>query len=123
MCLYKENPGFEVATEPIKVYKILIYSEDKLVSPYRGCEYHIGETKTSTLIEDKGALSRYYRVHNGLHAYQHKYSTLKLVDHKNKLFYDRIYECFECEIPKGSRYAKGLDSDIVSDKLTVNKLL
>lgn len=126
MCLYKEKPGFEVATEPIKVYKILsrcsepllfhiTYSSEGYVSPYRHKRYILHELYTSPLIEHDTPCV--YYVEEGLHAFVTKESALR---HKEK-YGSNYWAILEATIPKGSQYAKGLDDDIVSDKLIVDK--
>lgn len=118
MCLIKKIPGFDIAEDDIRVYKVLnkhYFLDGVYTSPYRGTKYEMNRTYSSLLNEVMDVFPYCeFHVEEGLHAFVDKESAIECVKRG-------LVSWIVCEaiIPKGSRYAKGMDDDIVSDKLIV----
>jgi hypothetical protein len=135
MCAYVNNNKPSVATEDITCYKVLeVIVDDKTgQAVYRSpnfteYSYQIGKTyKVSLgLIKTK---SQYafgeYRTTTGLYSFDMLMAVRLACQEWKYQNFDRQYACFECIIPKGSKYYKSLDKPIcqlVSDQLQIVRM-
>ena len=135
MCGYINNKKTSVATEDITCYKVLevIVDENTGQTTYHSpnftvYQYQIGETYKETLglirTKSQYALGK-YRTTTGLYSFDMLMAVRSACQEWEFLYPDRQYACFECIIPKGSRYYKSLDKPIhqlVSDQLQVIRM-
>lgn len=135
MCAYVNNKKPSVATEDITCYKVLeVIVDDNTgqaayLSPnFTDYSYQIGKTyKVSLgLIRTKSiyALGE-YRTTTGLYSFDMLMAVRSACQEWEYQNPDRHYACFECIIPKGSKYYKSLDKPIrqlVSDQLQIVRM-
>lgn len=119
MCLVKIFPGFKTAREDIKVYKIL--NKNRLFniykSPYQCTPYILNKEYTSVLCDSISHITeRVFIVEEGLHTFLNKDDAIK-----HCLGGSSSWVVCEAVIPKGSKYAIGVQNDVVSNRLIVIK--
>lgn len=118
MCLLAKTE-VQTATRSITCYKRLLrYPNGTLKSPYFEEVYKVGETKEVKYFTDeldKRDLRRknVYAVNAGLHAF----TTLERAQRI------QLYTIVRCVIPKGTKYVKGSEGDIVALKLKVKEVV
>ena len=132
MCGYINNKKTSVATEDITCYKVLevIVDDNTGQTTYHSpnftvYQYRIGETYKETLglirTKSQYTLGK-YRTTTGLYSFDMLMAVRSACQEWEFLYPDRQYACFECIIPKGSKYYKSLDfqiTQLVSDQLQV----
>ena len=137
MCAYINNNKPSVATEDITCYKVLevIVDDNTGQKTYRSpnfadYSYQIGKNYKAVLGHqetegrDIGSIGR-YRTTTGLYSFNMLYAGHLACQEWVLLNPDRQYACFECIIPKGSKYYKSLDKPIcqlVSDQLQIVRM-
>lgn len=124
-----------VAETDIISTKVLVLEGDKLHACYREYYYTIGELNQTDFPLETNYLGNIYK---GFHSYNNE--NIKYVKAITGIFVNNIVkkefihvfnfniECnslvvVECTIPKGSEYYENSIGEIVSDKLTINKIL
>jgi hypothetical protein len=136
MCAYVNNKKPSVATEDITCYKVLeVIVDDNTgqaayLSPnFTDYQYQIGKNYKASLglIRTKSiyALGK-YRTTTGLYSFDMLMAVRSACQEWEYQNTDRKYACFECIIPKGSKYYKSLDKPIrqlVSDQLQVIRMI
>lgn len=136
MCAYVNNKKPSVATEDITCYKVLeVIVDDNTgqaayLSPnFTDYQYQIGKNYKASLglIRTKSiyALGE-YRTTTGLYSFDMLMAVRSACQEWKFQNPDRHYACFECIIPKGSKYYKSLDKPIrqlVSDQLQVIRMI
>lgn len=139
MCLFTNKKECDIAKEDIICYKVLrshikfFKDESKLYSPIRNYYYCDKENIIGNKLvcpEFSNNVSFYvpyycYSVDRGIHGFKDKDSALVFIDNlfniTCNIYY--TYYLYECIIPKGSKYYEGINNDICSEKMIVNKLL
>jgi hypothetical protein len=131
MCLTiaKLEHGVETASKDIKVYKLLRVRGGVAASPYQRLRYKSGDdkkvcyftmgyerrcfNKDFPLNLSKNPISEY--IHAGLHVYTNKREAASYC------LSDRIL--VECTIPKGTKFIRGTDGEIVTLRLKVGRAI
>jgi hypothetical protein len=113
MCLIKTEETARVATEPIKVYKILTADNR---SPFRNYRYNVGENTAY----DRDIFSCAGRtIDRGyLHAYltaSEAYQNLAIL--RGSLIGGRLLKVVEMYIPVGTEYWLGEGSEVAAERL------
>lgn len=125
MCLIKSSnlwtfifpPKYKIAKKDIPVFKYLdkqiIYGSGEIyyVAPFFHFVYTFGKEHTSELGEIQVRDIFQYQVNKGLHSIYDEEAAIN-----KKLSCSKL---FKGMIPKGARYMKGKNKEIVSDKLIV----
>ena len=119
MCLIAKTE-IRTAKRNIMCYKRLIYRRrvGTFISPFYGETYEVGETKQVKFFTDENnrrIISRTnpVAVSAGLHAY----TTLE------KAASNPFYTIVRCIIPKGTKYVRGTEQEIVALKLVVKEVV
>jgi hypothetical protein len=124
MCLIPEVNKIEIAKEDIKVFKLL---ERNGRSPFQGTFYHLGETKRAKAFSDVNGrtftkdLAPDTGIYKGIHAFQNLPKALNEMRFNGEIGFPSFI--VEAIIPKGTKYIKGVDNDIVSLKLVIGKAI
>lgn len=135
MCAYINNKKPSVATEDITCYKVLevVVNDNTGQTTYRSpnfmdYQYQIGKNYKAELgltrTKSQYALGE-YRTTTGLYSFNMLMAVRLACQEWELLNPDRQYACFECIIPKGSKYYKSLDKPIcqlVSDQLQIVRM-
>lgn len=135
MCGYINNKKPSVATEDITCYKVLevVVNDNTGQTTYRSpnfmdYQYQIGKNYKAELgltrTKSQYALGE-YRTTTGLYSFNMLMAVRLACQEWELLNPDRQYACFECIIPKGSKYYKSLDKPIcqlVSDQLQIVRM-
>lgn len=135
MCGYINNKKPSVATEDITCYKVLevVVNDNTGQTTYRSpnfmdYSYQIGKNYKAELgltrTKSQYALGE-YRTTTGLYSFNMLMAVRLACQEWELLNPDRQYACFECIIPKGSKYYKSLDKPIcqlVSDQLQIVRM-
>lgn len=128
MCLklLYENRDFFITEEDIICYKILINSEDGLMSLYYRYKYKLNKLVKSVMVRRQysGMTSFPYMVKEGLHSFIRKEHALLMMKH---ILRDGInYKLTQAVIPKGSKVYKGnfgTYGSYASDQLIITEIL
>jgi hypothetical protein len=126
MCLhikgdYKRKNGFcipRTAKNDMIVYKRLGKNADrKYETPFRGTIVNIGSKGTRMKAEFTFGFLNPNAVHQGIHAYYNKKTAIR----KSEQDYNGVV--VECIIPKGAKYFKGRNQDIVATEMKLGKIV
>jgi len=116
MCLIKIEETARIATEPVKVYKILTLGNR---SPFQYQEYHIGKNVPHI---NKDISASWGRTINGgyLHAYMNKFKAYTYIREMFPNVDDssgRFFKVVEMYIPAGTEYWLGEGSEVAAECL------
>ena len=107
MCLELTTNQVQIATVPLKVYKVALIKDGNFFAPFRSdYQYPIGALLVSPLIveENKRQLNN-YKVEIGLHTLFSYDSAKRLKQSVDEEGYP--VTILECEIPAGAKYISG----------------
>jgi hypothetical protein len=137
MCWISEKPAIlKIASEDIKVFKIVEKFENNIISVYRGYEYKIGKLyETEIGLTETSSITF---IHYGFHSYSDKCKldpngTYFKQPAFRIMFKDICLDEFSCRglsyykvdciIPKGSQYYENDRGEIVSDKIILKEII
>lgn len=119
MCLIKSHRFPKIAWKLIKVYKVLVYFNKKLYTPFFWSSVKLN----STIKAHKkwySNLDDYFVSGEGVHSYRNFKDARECRKYLNTCNIDRCYYIVESKIPRFSLYWEGMDinkSEIASTKL------
>lgn len=117
MCLYKTHAFPKISRKPIIVYKIFVEQPKKLMTPFTGYHYMIGDTIKATNPWYYGIMISTI-CKEGVHAYYSKPTPRDILAIRDM---DMSY--YICEIPPFTPYWIGRSGDIAASKMKIIKKL
>lgn len=112
-----DKPLPRVAGRDKIVYKVLRRYGDDLISFHQMYTYRLGKVYSSSLgVEKAFSVWAGWKVEKGLHAY------INRVTAENDL-YNASIVLIKCRIPKGAKYYLGMNGDIVSNRIILEKIM
>ena len=137
MCWISKTPAIlKIASEDIKVFKIIEKFENNIISAYRGFEYKIGQ-----LYETEIGLTETFStssIRQGFHSYSNECRLEQGCTYLKQPAFRIMFKgtcldsfgCYKvsyckvnCIIPKGSQYYENDMGEIVSDKIILKEII